>query len=142
MNNEQLLKLATSFTAFSAEDFLKHLSEKYNIEAEHLSSSEQIRVEKTSSFPERWAIRTHNCWSKSEKAFVYECSPSSRNEEFYKDMRYDSLDEALAVALEIKDVYEKAFDDWFKWVFVDKKENPYIAGFLQQKKKKKFGNKI
>lgn len=57
---------------------------------------------------DRWAICLgRSCWNKTEKDFVYESLPSSRTEEFMKNSRF-SLQEAVGLAQNISEVYEKA----------------------------------
>lgn len=59
-----------------------------------------VRAVNTSLNPAMWAIKTTDrfCFSKSVGRFFLEPSPSERDEAFYQDCRWTTLDEALAFA--------------------------------------------
>jgi len=57
-----------------------------------------ILLERTSidPHPEKWAIRYCGlCLSKQKKKFCCETLPSSRDEKYYKEFRFDSEQEAI-----------------------------------------------
>jgi len=106
------INYATSFTIFNGQEHIRNEFINNNLEVQNnISASELITVEKTNSYPERWAIRNgmNSCWSKKINHFCYERMPSSRDEDFFQEMRFETLDEAMKIGLEIAKVYEKAF---------------------------------
>lgn len=137
MTNEELLKKANSFMLFNANEYLKKLT------GEDTFASEIITIEKASSFPEKWAIRrSGGCWSKTENAFCYERNPSSRDEEFFKEFRFSSLEDALIIGEKIASAYERAYINWYDFVYVKKNDNPYVARFVQDEMKKSFSTEV
>ena len=59
--------------------------------------------------PDRWAIRFrhHDCWSRSQHAFVYEPSAGNRGNDFKADTRF-TLEEAVALVPEMLERLQKA----------------------------------
>lgn len=57
-----------------------------------------VRAINTSIDPPRWAIKSAEnvCLSKAHKKWTFEPFPSSRDEAFYEDCRWASLEEAIA----------------------------------------------
>lgn len=91
-DTEELLSKATSFLIWSLEE----------------DSGFDITIEKRNREKNLWAVvRTSFVWSKQEKRFVYEPSPSNRDDGFLEHTRFE-FQEALDIAQKIAALYEKA----------------------------------
>lgn len=92
MNTEELLKKATSFLIWGLDD----------------SHSFDITVEIRHKKEGRWAVRYGGCcYNKVNKDFEYEMLPSSRPEKWLQQTRF-SLEEAVALAQQMADVFEQS----------------------------------